>query len=89
MIEDILNFFNASKLQLNNVITAFLIEHSPLKLAQISNICTDQIQNIQTDAALSRELLINTAKIVALYFTFKSDTLESIYIAESLEDYSV
>lgn len=53
MIEDILNFFNASKLQLNNVITAFLIEHSPLKLAQISNICTDQIQNIQTDAVLT------------------------------------
>lgn len=80
---------NASKLQLNNVIASFLLEHSPLELAQALDIHPDHIQAIQTDAALSRELLNDTAKVVALCLALETDVLESVYIPESLQDYPV
>lgn len=78
---------NASELQLTNVINAFFIENDVLEVAHALDISPERIQSIQAGAALNQENLSDTAKLVALCLALETNALNTVEIADSLQDY--
>ena len=88
-VDDLLNqaILNASELQLQNAISAFLIDNDVLELAHALDISPENIQAMQSGDLLNHDKLHDTAKVVALCLALETNTLETVEIAECLTDY--
>jgi len=87
--ELITGILNVSDYDLNNVITHFFKNNDAKEIAYALDINQTSLHAIQAGLALKQENIAETAKLVALCLAIETNTLSSVEVANSLEDFPI